>query len=483
MRKSLETQKRRSEKARSSIIRCAIYTRKSTSEGFDQDFTSLDAQREAGENYIASQKNMGWMAMAEKYDDGGFSGATTDRPALTRLLADIRSAKIDCVVVYKVDRLSRSLLDFVQLLELFEKQKVAFVSVTQHFNTNDSMGRLTLNILLSFAQFEREIISERTRDKMAAARKKGKWIGGRPPIGYDRDKEKKALVVNEQEAEIVRAIFTAYLEEGAISGAVKRLNAQGIRNKTYCSDNGRITGGGPINKSSLQQTLRNVLYIGKVTYNGTVYPGLHKAILSNAMFEKVQAMLDIHRDERQATKHTTDIGILSRALVCASCRTPMIYTYANKNGHKYRYYVCSNAQKNGYANCPEPSIRAQAMDTAAIACLRRLVCPNEKHPALFRKTRERLFIEIEKLREKLVAAQRQGGFEWRTIEDELMAKEDLCRLLLISCPEWDTTAALKKNKIVRQFVSRFEYDGEKKVIKVHVNEATLNVIRKIIEEA
>jgi site-specific DNA recombinase len=199
------------EKIEKKKINCAIYTRVSTAEGLEREFTSLDNQRESAENYIQSQKSEGWIMLPERYDDGGYSGANTERPALQKLLSDIKEGKISCVVVYKVDRLSRSLLDFSQLLEFFEQSNVTFVSVTQAFNTNTSMGRLTLNILLSFAQFEREIISERTRDKMGAAKKKGKWIGGRPPLGYDLDKVNHRLIINQDEAKIEREIFDLYL--------------------------------------------------------------------------------------------------------------------------------------------------------------------------------------------------------------------------------------------------------------------------------
>jgi site-specific DNA recombinase len=211
-------------------INCAIYTRKSTSEGLEQEFTSLDNQRESAESYIASQKHEGWLLLPDRYDDGGFTGANIERPALTKLLSDIKEGKINCVVVYKVDRLSRSLMDFAQLLEFFEQHKVTFVSVTQQFNTNTSMGRLTLNILLSFAQFEREIISERTRDKMGAARKRGQWLGGRPPFGYSVNPEdKKKLIVNPEEAAVVKEIFKLYLEGNSLMRVAQIFNQRGLR--------------------------------------------------------------------------------------------------------------------------------------------------------------------------------------------------------------------------------------------------------------
>src|SRR3989338_500214 len=219
-------------------IRCAIYTRKSTTEGLGGDFTSLDNQRESAESYIQSQKGQGWLALPDSYNDGGFTGSNVDRPAFQKLIEDIKSKKIDCVVVYKVDRLSRSLIDFVKLLLFFEENKVTFVSVTQHFNTQTSMGRLTLNILLAFAQFEREIISERTKDKMGAARKKGKWVGGLSPFGYDIDKANKRLVVNLKEAEIVRMIFDLYIQEKSLLSVARILNDKGVTTKAYIRKTG-----------------------------------------------------------------------------------------------------------------------------------------------------------------------------------------------------------------------------------------------------
>src|SRR3989338_660225 len=251
---------------------CAIYTRKSTNEGLDRDFTTLDNQRESAESYINSQKNEGWIILPEKYDDGGYTGANTDRPALQKLIADIKEGKINCIVVYKVDRLSRSLLDFVQLLELFEKSGVVFVSVTQSFNTNNSMGRLTLNILLSFAQFEREIISERVKDKMGAARKKGKWLGGRPILGYDLDKVNHKIVINEKDAKLVREIFDLYLKERSFLRVAKLLNEKGYLTKRHPTKSGDH-GGIRYKNTNIHQIVNNVLYTGKVKYNGEIYKG------------------------------------------------------------------------------------------------------------------------------------------------------------------------------------------------------------------
>lgn len=268
-------------------INCAIYTRKSTTEGLDQDFTSLDNQRESSESYIASQKHEGWIALPDRYDDGGFTGANIDRPALQKLLNDIKEGRINCVVVYKVDRLSRSLLNFSQLLEFFDKNNVTFVSITQQFNTNTSMGRLTLNILLSFAQFEREIISERTRDKMGAARKRGQWLGGRPPFGYSVDnKDKKKLLINPEETAVVREIFKLYLEGNSLMQVAQILNKRGLRSRTWTMRSGKTYGGKKYGATQIQSLIKNVRYIGKVEYGGQIYDGQHDAIIDEETFKK-----------------------------------------------------------------------------------------------------------------------------------------------------------------------------------------------------
>jgi len=245
-------------------VKCAIYTRVSTSEGLGQEFTSLDNQRESAESYIQSQKSQGWIPLPDRYDDGGYTGANTDRPALQKLISDIKEDKIDCVVVYKVDRLSRSLLDFSKLLEFFDQNKVTFVSVTQHFNTNSSMGRLTLNILLSFAQFEREIISERTRDKISASKKKGKWIGGCVPLGYDLNKETHKLIVNSKEATLVKELFGLYLKERSLLAVTKIANQKGYRTKIRYLENEKVRGGIKFTSTSIANILNNAYYLGKV---------------------------------------------------------------------------------------------------------------------------------------------------------------------------------------------------------------------------
>jgi DNA invertase Pin-like site-specific DNA recombinase len=281
------------------MMRCAIYTRKSTEEGLAQEFNSLDAQREAAESYILSQRQAGWIALPERYDDGGYTGANLERPALRRLLVDIEARSVDCVVVYKVDRLSRSLLDFARVLGTFEKREVNFVSVTQQFNTTASLGRLTLNVLLSFAQFERELIAERTRDKMAAARRKGKWVGGIPVLGYDVATGGGKLVVNEEEAKQVRAIFDFYLEHQAPLRVLHHVQDRQWKTKQWTTLGGVLHPGRPYSHHALIRLLTNVVYVGKVAYQGQIYVGEHPAIVEERVWQRAQAMLQEHSSVRR----------------------------------------------------------------------------------------------------------------------------------------------------------------------------------------
>lgn len=344
--------------------RCAIYTRKSTEEGLEQEFNSLDAQREAGEAYVASQKAEGWVALPHRYDDGGYTGGNMDRPALAKLLADIQTGLIDCVVVYKVDRLSRSLMDFARMMETFEKHKISFVSVTQQFNTTHSMGRLTLNILLSFAQFEREIISERTRDKIAAARRKGKWSGGHPLLGYDLAPQTRKLVVNEDEAKRVRAIFELYLERQSLIQTSAALNKRGWTTKAWTNSRGVARGGRPFDKCNLFSMLTNVIYLGKVRYKEEVHPGEHAAILDEDIWHRAQQML--RSNGRTGGMHIRNkYGALLKGLIhCIPCQTAMSHSYTLKEKGKtaYRYYVCGRALKRGWEACPSKSLPAQQIE-------------------------------------------------------------------------------------------------------------------------
>ena len=349
-------------------IRCAIYTRKSTEEGLDQQYNSLDSQRDAGEAYIRSQANEGWELVPDRYDDGGFSGGNIERPALKRMMEDIQAGKIDCVVVYKVDRLSRSLLDFARVMETFDKFSVSFVSVTQHFNTTHSMGRLTLNILLSFAQFEREIIGERIRDKLAAQCRRGQWTGGYPVLGYDVDRSERTpkLVINPEEATKVRRIFSLYLELKNLLPVVEELDKRGWTNKLWHSKKGLPKGGRAFDKCSVHALLTNPIYCGKIKHKTDLYQGQHQAIVDEEIFERVQAQLrenNFNRGNRLPSKHG---GLLKGLIRCPDCNVAMVHNMTKRNAIVYRYYTCIRAIKRGRQSCKHPSLPAGEIEAAVV---------------------------------------------------------------------------------------------------------------------
>ena len=316
-------------------VRCAIYTRVSTEHGLDQEFNSLDAQYDAASAYIKSQAHAGWTLIRSRYDDGGYSGGSTDRPDLQRLLDDIRARKIDVIVVYKVDRLTRSLADFAKLVELFDAHGVSFVSVTQQFNTTTSMGRLTLNVLLSFAQFEREVTSERIRDKIAASKRKGLWVGGPLPLGYEMKDGKIAIV--EEEAERVRSIFRRYLELGSVNELLRDLRERNIRTKTRLLSTGATRGGIPFGRGALYYLLRNRFYIGEVKYKDEILPGEQPPIMDRALFEAVRQKSLAQWSHRTITRNKSDH--LLTGLLFDDAGHRMIPTHATKAGIRYRYYV------------------------------------------------------------------------------------------------------------------------------------------------
>ena len=341
-------------------LRCAVYTRKSTEEGLEMEFNSLDAQREACEAYIASQKAEGWVLYPESYDDGGFSGGTLDRPALKRLLADIEDGRIDVVVVYKIDRLSRSLMDFAKLVEVFDRGGVTFVSVTQSFNTTTSMGRLTLNILLSFAQFEREVIGERIRDKIAASRKRGMWMGGFVPLGYEvRDRK---LVINDAEAATVRMIFERFVEVGSATALARALAAEGVRTRR-----GRL-----VDKGFLYKLLNNRIYIGDAVHKGTAYPGEHEAIITRALWDKVHGILRESPRVRAGRTRAATPALL-KGLIFGPTGCAMTPTHTRRGDKLYRYYVSQSVLKRGADACPVGRVPAAEIEGAVVDQLRGLL--------------------------------------------------------------------------------------------------------------
>jgi DNA invertase Pin-like site-specific DNA recombinase len=328
------------------VIRCAIYTRKSSEEGLDQSFNSLHAQHEACEAYVKSQVAEGWKVLPTAYDDGGFSGGNLARPGLEKLLADVDGGRIDIVVVYKVDRLTRSLSDFAKIVDRLDAAGASFVSVTQAFNTTNSMGRLTLNVLLSFAQFEREVTGERIRDKIAASKAKGMWMGGILPLGYDAptDPQTRALVLNPDEAETVRLIFRTYLELGSVHALEARLEAEGVRSKLWISRNGRAVGGGPMSRGALFHLLKNRTYLGEIPHGAKSYPGSHPAIIDPETFDAVQAGLGARRAVRRERPQRTATMSL-RGLLFDDDGAPMSPSFTHgKTGQIYRYYVSSPLQ-------------------------------------------------------------------------------------------------------------------------------------------
>lgn len=319
-------------------VRCAIYTRKSTEEGLEQAFNSLDAQREACAAYVMSQQHEGWTLLPEYYDDGGISGGTMDRPAMQRLLDDVRGGKVDVIVVYKVDRLTRRLADFAKIVEVLDEAGASFVSVTQAFNTTNSMGRLTLNVLLSFAQFEREVTGERIRDKIAASKRKGMWMGGPVPIGYDVVDRK--LVINPAEAEMVRLIYTRYLTSPSLEALAQDLDKLGVRSKQRVTRDGRPFGGTPFRPGGLRHILGNRIYLGEVNHKGQVHPGEHDAIIDLALWKKVQARLS----GALKRPRTGTISALTGRIYDADGNR-LYSVHSNNHGKRYRYYV-SSTRKN-----------------------------------------------------------------------------------------------------------------------------------------
>ena len=356
-------------------LRCAAYTRKSSEEGLEQEFNSLDAQREACEAYIASQRAEGWTLVPDYYDDGGVSGGTLERPALKRLLADIEAGRVDVVVVYKIDRLSRSLMDFARLVEVFDRHSVTFVSVTQSFNTTTSMGRLTLNVLLSFAQFEREVIGERIRDKVAASRKKGIWMGGWAPLGYDVKGRK--LIINEAEARVVRSIFKRFAGFKSGTNLVRELARENARNKY-----GKL-----IDKGYLYRVLNNRVYVGDAVHKGTAHRGEHEPIIDRKLWDAVHEVLQESPRKRAGASRARTPALL-KGLIFASNGAAMTPTHTRKRGRLYRYYISNRALKTGAEACAIGRVPAAEIESAVIDQVRHLLQSPEILVATWREAKK-----------------------------------------------------------------------------------------------
>ncbi len=475
-------------------MRAAIYTRKSTDEGLEMEFNSLHHQRESGEFYSRSQ---GWTTITTSYDDGGFTGGNIERPALRRLLADIEAGKVDCVVVYKVDRLSRSLLDFGRLMELFTKHNVAFVSVTQQIDTSTSMGRLMLNVLLSFAQFERELVSERTRDKIAATRKKGKYAGGRPILGYDTRDTK--LVVNELEAERVRAIFQLYLDHRSMITVVNELMDRGWRNKSWTTKKGLVIEAKPFDKNSLHKLLTNPTYIGLVKHKENRYAGEHEAIVDQKLFDAVQSLLAKNAATGGAQVRNKFGALLKGILHCSHCNRVMSPTHSKKGSKRYRYYLCTNAAKTGWRNCPCPQIPAGEIEMFVVSQIQAIGADPSLIEATIREANREAKETIKALDKELAAlksdvqswtqeipcatANRQADLHERLAGADRRATEihqERAAVLVIDpeevttalrdfAPVWDTLTPQEQTRVVELLVARVDYDGKTGSVVVTFN--------------
>lgn len=388
-------------------VRCAIYTRKSTEEGLDMDFNSLDAQRESAESYIQSQRHEGWVVLEDRYDDGGFSGGSIDRPALKKLLVDIENKKVDCVIVYKVDRISRSLTDFCKIMDIFETHNVSFVSVTQSFNTTSSMGRLTLNILLSFAQFEREVIGERIRDKVAAMRKKGKFTGGMPVLGYDSSTVSRQLEINEKEAELVKLIFKKFIKLRSTLLVAKELNQKGYKTKQWVTKRGVVYGGNKWNKAHVYRLITNHLYIGEVIHKGQYYPGEQAPIISRNIWDETQKIFKEGNKTRGAKTKSTTPALLKDIIKCGHCACSMGMYYTKRRGKSYRYYLCNHASKNGYDTCTVKTVPAGMIEEIVVNQLKRIFQSPELIASTFRSVKQKTAEESERLKLKKFSLEEQ----------------------------------------------------------------------------
>ena len=410
-------------------LRCAIYTRKSSEEGLDMEFNSLDAQREACEAFIASQKSEGWVELADRYDDGGFSGGTLERPALKRLLTDIEDHRIDVVVVYKIDRLSRSLMDFAKLVDVFDRGGVTFVSVTQSFNTTTSMGRLTLNILLSFAQFEREVIGERIRDKFAASRKKGMWMGGFVPLGYRVENRK--LVINEPEAAVVRTIFERFVKIGSATALVREFAAEGVRTRR----------GRTVDKGFLYKLLNNRVYIGEAVHKGTAYPGEHQPVISRAQWDKVHAILRESPRTRAANTRAQTPALL-KGLIFGPTGCAMTPTHTRRGDRLYRYYVSQDVLKRGRDACPVGRVPAAEIEAAVVNQLRGLIRAPETVVGTWRAARRDV-----------------DGLSEAEVRDALEGLD----------PLWDELFPAEQARIVQLLVERIDVGNDSVDIRLRVD--------------
>lgn len=486
-------------------VRAAIYTRVSTKNQGEGDFTSLDNQREMAEAYVQSQADQGWIALDTRYDDAGFSGGNVDRPALDRLLRDAKNGAMDCIVFTKIDRLSRSLLDFSRIVDILNRSGVSFVSVTQQFDTSNSMGKLTLNMLLSFAQFEREMIAERTREKMVAARKKGKWTGGPPPLGYDTIPKGGRIIVNPDEAVRVRAIFDLYLKNESLTATLAEIAERNWTTKSWTTKRGHHHKGKPFQKSSLRRLLTNQIYIGKVLLQGEHYEGEHKGIVDLKIWSRTQRFLKMNGSNGGRGVRNRHGALLKGILRCAPCDAAMTHSFSKKNGRMYRYYVCGKAQRMGWANCPTKSIPAEEIERCIYERIRAIGSDPELLEETIQaaekqiaeqvvqveadiRTAEKQLTRVQMEKQDLLESIRQGGsvaskaterldqvakemkstsshlsslqHKLSDLQDQKIDTDDLTTAIAHFDPIWDVLLPRERIRIVRLLVRQVDFDGE-----------------------
>jgi site-specific DNA recombinase len=484
-------------------VRCALYSRVSTDERLGQAFNSLHAQREAGDNCVAARRGDSWVALPDDYSDGGYTGANTNRPGLQRLIADIEAGKVDCVIVYKLDRLSRSMRDFLNLLDLFERHNVSFVSVSQSFDTSTPIGKMTLNLLASFGEFERHVISERTRDKMRAARRRGRWTGGMPRLGYDVVPEGGRITINKDEADQVRAIFDLYLEHRALLPAAQELARRGWRRKSWTTKDGKGRVGRAWNKVDLHRLLTDPIYIGRQKLGNETFAGEHDAIVTKKVFDQVQRILRENNRNGGSGQRNRHGALLRGILRCAACDAAMTHAFTQRNGKAFRYYRCSHAIKNGA--CPTGSVPAIKIEEVVVDQIKRI----GSDPALCEETFRQVQAQVAAERRALKAEAKRGDRDLASTRgdvgrltstvtmasgaaaDALLAKlaesqervvaqerrqreiaerlasldgqevepEAVRRALTQFTDVWDVLLAPERERVVRLLIERIDYDG------------------------
>ena len=508
-------------------IRAAIYTRKSTSSGLASEFTSLDNQRERAEALIASLADQGWEALPARYDDGGFSGGNTDRPALQQLLRDVETGLMDAIVVYRLDRITRSLADFVQIHKFLEKHNVALVSVTESINTQTPHGRMMVNVLLSFAQYERELAGERTRHKIHSSRRRGRWTGGTPILGYDTAPEGGRLTVNGDESDQVRSIFELYVDLGSLMKVVEELDHRKWRKKSWTTRDGKHHEGGPWNRVSLRRLLTDPLYIGMQKLGDEVFDGEHDAIVSKSLFAKVQKLIDDNRSNGGVVHRNRHGALLRGILRCADCDAPMSFAPTKKGNKLYRYYRCSSSMKRGRASCPTGSLPADKIEALVVDQIRRL----GESPELQAETLQQVFAqvaakrrglkaeakrlakqitiaektvaklvhtltdvdgdarsavsnELEKAQEQLRSLETRLA-EVRVQEADLAAQDvdeaDVARALYEFDAIWEVLLTPERERVLQLLIGRVSYDRETEELRIDLSPAGIAALRRELD--